>query len=193
MTLVIPGVEVRVVKEVVAPQLSPTGVLGLVGITEKNPGGAQVVQSWSRFVELFGQCSAFSLPEALQALENGVSALIVSPVDPQSAVGASVVIPSEKGAAFTLGIRAAGTWANGMTVAIATRNVLDKLVLDVVVSRGAEIVEALRGLPIDSDAKPLAELITERSALLNVTAARAASPRPGVYTIGGGSDAGRAD
>ena len=32
MTLIIPGVEVTVVKEVLAPQLAPSGVLGLVGI-----------------------------------------------------------------------------------------------------------------------------------------------------------------
>ena len=36
MALIIPGVEVKVVKEVLAPQLAPSGVLGLVGFT----GGA---------------------------------------------------------------------------------------------------------------------------------------------------------
>src|SRR3954454_9077216 len=106
MTLVIPGVEVRVVKEVVAPQLSPSGVLGLIGITEKNPDGAQAIQSWNRFVELFGQASAFSLPEAAQALQNGVSELVVSPVDPAKATAASVKIPAEADTAFTLAARA---------------------------------------------------------------------------------------
>ena len=37
MALIIPGVEVKVVKEVLSPQLAPSGVLGLVGIVE-TPG-----------------------------------------------------------------------------------------------------------------------------------------------------------
>ena len=63
MTLIIPGVEVKVVKEVVAPQLAPSGVLGLVGFTEKQPGVGRA-SSWSRFIELFGPGSACSMPEA---------------------------------------------------------------------------------------------------------------------------------
>ena len=45
MVLVIPGFEVRVVKDVVAQQLSPSGVLGITGLTEKAPPGTQPVQS----------------------------------------------------------------------------------------------------------------------------------------------------
>lgn len=192
MTLVIPGVEVRVVKEVVAPQLSPSGVLGLVGVTEKDPGGARSVQSWSRLVELFGQASAFSLPEAAQALQNGVSELVVSPVSADAAVAASVAIPAETGTAFTLHARAGGCWANGLEVGIASRSVLDRPVLDILVTRGADTIEALRGLPADPDAPPLAELVAARSALLTATEATA-PPRPGTYTLGGGRDAGRDD
>ena len=32
---IIPGVSITVVKEVVPPQLAPSGVLGLIGLTEK--------------------------------------------------------------------------------------------------------------------------------------------------------------
>ncbi len=37
MARIIPGVEIQVVKEVLPPQLAPSGVLGLVGLTEKIP------------------------------------------------------------------------------------------------------------------------------------------------------------
>ena len=36
MTLILPGVEIQVVKEIVAGQLNPSGILGLIGITEEN-------------------------------------------------------------------------------------------------------------------------------------------------------------
>lgn len=48
MSLVIPGVQVEVVKEVLPQQLAPSGVLGLVGFTEV--GGSKVrrsLKSWN--------------------------------------------------------------------------------------------------------------------------------------------------
>ena len=192
MTLVIPGVEVRVVKEVVAPQLAPTGVLGLVGLTEL-AGGVQVVQSWSRFVELYGQASAFSLPEAAQALQNGVAELVVSPVDPSTAAAAKVdVAGATTGTAFTLTARVPGTWANGLSVAVASRTVLEKAVLDITVTSGTDTLEVLRGVPVDAGAPPLSDLIAARSTLLKSTAATGA-PKADTYVLAGGTDAGRAD
>ncbi len=62
MGRIIPGVQVAVVKEVVPPQLAPSGVLGLIGITEKVPEETERASSWSRFIEVFGAGSAFSMP-----------------------------------------------------------------------------------------------------------------------------------
>jgi hypothetical protein len=69
MARIIPGVQVTVVKEVVPPQLAPSGVLGLIGITESEvpaDSNSKTVRasSWSRFVEVCGAASAYSLPEA---------------------------------------------------------------------------------------------------------------------------------
>ena len=83
MALIIPGVEVKVVKEVLAPQLAPSGVLGLVGIVENAARGVGRAASWRSFIDNvdgFGGASAFSLPEAAQALGNGVFELVVCPV-----------------------------------------------------------------------------------------------------------------
>ncbi len=91
MARIIPGVQVSVVKEVVPPQLAPSGVLGLVGIIENEKADAPLrASSWKRFLEVCGPGSAHSLPEARHALENGVFELVVSPVDHKGLKRASV-------------------------------------------------------------------------------------------------------
>jgi Phage tail sheath protein subtilisin-like domain len=157
VTLVIPGVEVRVVKEVVAPQLSPSGILGIVGITETAPSEAQPVQSFSQFLELYGASSAYSMPEASLALANGVAELIVSPiavsdttatpataaVDGETKDGSSKPLP-----AFTLTARARGSWGNQLSVVVTRRTTLDgkKDVFDLEIKRGQDTLELQRNL-----------------------------------------------
>src|SRR4051812_38183003 len=80
MARIIPGVEVQVVKEVLPQQLAPSGVLGLVGFTEASRDKVARASSWTRFIEVFGGASAYSLPEARQALDNGVYELVISPL-----------------------------------------------------------------------------------------------------------------
>jgi hypothetical protein len=156
VTLVIPGVEVRVVKEVVAPQLSPSGILGIVGITETAPSDAQPAQSFSRFLELYGASSAYSMPEASLALANGVAELIVSPI----AVSDSTAKPAEAAVdgetkdgsgkpltALTLTARARGSWGNQLSANVTRRKTLDgKDVFDLEIKRGQNTLELLRNL-----------------------------------------------
>ncbi len=199
MTLVIPGVEVQVVKEVVAPQLSPSGVLGLVGLTEKVPDALTPVQSWTSFTTAFGAASAFSLPEASQAIANGVYQLVVSPVAASDAVAAAaaVDIPTDgaaTSAAVHVAARARGPWGNSLSVVVAVRTGLDgSKQVDLQVMRGSnEIVETIRGIPIGvANADPLDKAIIARSQVLTATpGARAdAVPAAGKYPLTGGKDA----
>lgn len=118
---IIPGVQVSVVKEVVPPQLSPTGVLGLVGLTEKAPeGGVGRASSWKRFVELFGPGAAYSMPEARQALQNGASELVVVAL-PSTGVAATATLKQGNTVVLELLARAPGTWANGKKVKVSPR------------------------------------------------------------------------
>ena len=113
---IIPGVQVSVVKEVVPPQLSPTGVLGLVGLTERVPeGGVGRASSWKRFIELFGPGSAHSMPEARQALQNGASQLVVVALPGKGAAATATLSKGGK-PALQLTARAPGSWANGLKV-----------------------------------------------------------------------------
>ena len=200
MTLVVPGVEVKVVKEVVAPQLSPSGVLGLVGLTEKPVPGLTVVQSWSRFIEILGAASAFSLPEAAAALANGVSELVISPVSASdsTATPASIKVDGLKAdgsadaSAFTVTARAPGPWANGLTVTIAQRTPLTGAkVFDLTVKRGDTVLEATRNLIMvaTKDAKAADAVIADRSQMISLTLGTGAWPKDGDYTLAGGKDA----
>src|SRR5688572_20280437 len=144
--LIIPGVQVSVVKEVLPQQLAPSGILGIVGFTEKVPdAGVERAGNWNRLKEVFGAATALSMPEARQALDNGVSQLVVAPLAADAGARAKVVVPgadAANGDAFTLTARAAGTWANGVKVRVARRDTPDgKGVLDLKVLRpdGSEL------------------------------------------------------
>ena len=130
MALIIPGVEVKVVKEVLAPQLAPSGVLGLVGIVENSADGLGRAASWRSFIDGFGGASAFSLPEAAQALGNGVFELVVCPVACDSFASVKLPPASGTGSAFTLVAKAPGPWGNAILVSIASRQVATGKKLD---------------------------------------------------------------
>jgi hypothetical protein len=117
MARIVPGVEVRVVKEVLPPQLAPSGVLGLVGLTEIIPPDTTRAAKWSSFLEAFGPGTAFGIPAASQALANGVFELVVTPVEPSAAAKARLAIPdTSDGGKKRLGVGgsrpgAMGQWA----------------------------------------------------------------------------------
>lgn len=90
MTLIIPGVQVQVVKEVLPQQLAPSGVLGLAGFVEKGADKVQRASSWTRFLEVVGAASAYSMPEARQAFDNGVYELVISPLSASAGKSSAV-------------------------------------------------------------------------------------------------------
>lgn len=211
MTLIIPGVEVKVVKDVLAPQLAPSGVLGLVGLTENlPPGGLARAASWNALVEAFGPATAFSLPEAAQALAGGVFELVVSAVDGGASAAASVAIPADgaAGNAFTLKARAKGTWANGLAVTIAVREVpgpggddaaAKVKVFDLTVQRpGSSDVETHRNLSVEkANVRYVAKVLAQQSQIVMVPDAEVKLPKAVLAepatTLAGGLDAGRAE
>lgn len=200
MTLIIPGVEVKVVKEVVAPQLAPSGVLGLVGFTEKQPG-VERASSWSRFVELFGPGSAYSMPDAGQALANGVFELVVSPLNATAGTAASLKIAPAQGVgtALILTARSAGTWANGLKVTVTSRQTLDdKTVFDLTVQRpGSDEVETHRNLTVEDSDRNASKVISAQSQVVTATPGTPGASVKGpknsdadnLYQLAGGRDA----
>jgi hypothetical protein len=183
MTLIIPGVEVKIAKEVSAPQLSPSGVLGLVGFVQNPPAGGAVCRaaSWSSFVEALGPATAFSLPEAAQALGNGVFELVVCPLAADAGTKASLKIPAEGGDAFTLEALVPGTWANGVKVFISPGKVstkdaegkdVEKEVFDLEISlpNSKEVLELHRNLSVSpEDERYVNKIINQNSRVVNIT------------------------
>jgi hypothetical protein len=204
MTRIIPGVQVSVVKEVVPPQLAPSGVLGLIGITEKIPKETERASSWSRFIEVFGPGSAFSMPEARQALQNGVFELVVCPLktDDGKTKGKIAEVEVDKPKkSFKLVARAAGPWANNLTVKVTSRkNVDSDDVFDLEIQRpGTNEFEVHRNLSMDpgTDDKPNARyvgtVLNDGSDLVTVAEVKKAQPGTGEYTLKGGQDADASD
>jgi hypothetical protein len=196
MTLVIPGIEVKVVKEVLAPQLAPSGVLGLVGSTERQPtGGLARVQSWNAFVEQFGPGSAWSMPEAAQALSNGVFELVVSAVAAESAQRAQCELPADGGsAALVLQARAPGTWANELKIEVKVRGE----VFDLTVQRpGGQESETHRNLSTQPEQlRYVKKVLDEQSQVVRVASvtdrAKLQESQAGAtacWRLAGGSDA----
>lgn len=189
--LIIPGVQVSVVKEVLPQQLAPSGILGIVGFTEKVPdAGVERAGNWNRLKEVFGAGTALSLPEARQALDNGVSQLVVAPLAADAGARSSVVVPQDgTGESVTLTARAAGTWSNGVRVRVTKRGTPDgNGVLDVKVLRpdGSEL-ESHRGLTVGAGDRDLDRAL-ERSSVISASAV-VGWPKDGEYALSGGADA----
>ena len=192
--LIIPGVQVSVVKEVLPQQLAPSGILGLVGFTEKVPeAGVERASNWNRLKDVFGAGTALSLPEARQALDNGVSQLVIAPLAADAGARSTVKVPQAedgKGDAFTLTARAAGVWSNDVKVQLRKRDAgAGKSVLDVKILRpdGSEL-EGHRGLVIDATSDRDLAKVLARSAVVGVSAV-AGWPKDGDYTLKDGADA----
>ncbi len=176
MARVIPGVDVRVIKEIVPPLPNPSGILGLMGVVEKigNDGSGNAIEptsdnlkswrlspvsSFKSFQGTFGASSSFAIPEAKQAFENGISELVISPV--AGGTKASLQLKDDSdGVVAMLKAKAAGPWANSIEVKTARRN---STAVDITISYNG-VQETFRGLNvIDKDAKNLFTVINDEA------------------------------
>ena len=177
MSRVIPGVDINVVKEVVPAQLSPSGVLGLVGLTEKALARTERASSWNRFLEVAGPASAYSLPEARLALGNGVFELVLVPL-------ASSVAKRAAQAALKLEARAPGVWANGCKLRLTPRN--GKFDLEVRLPQAGDKDAPLEVMRELEDATVAAKLAASSAVLRAQQGAKLAA---GDYVLVDGADA----
>jgi hypothetical protein len=118
--LVVPGVSVATRFEVRPPLPSKTGILGAVGVVDNNPGNGPIAVTTSQeLLALCGPATRYSFPEALAALANGVSELVVSPVDEGSGAHASLILRDEENEAVAvLRARAVGPWGNRLAARV---------------------------------------------------------------------------
>lgn len=99
MVRVIPGVEVKVVKEIVPQQLFPAGVVGMIGTANDGPVGVPTaVTSYRELTDTFGQEEqGFTLhKEAKNAFLNGVFQVIATRVGGSASAPAFTVLKGRK-------------------------------------------------------------------------------------------------
>src|SRR6185503_18798140 len=95
--LVIPGVQVRTEFEPAPVLPGATGILGVVGVTDRGPLLPTAVGNFGEFVATFGPASRFAMPEVRTALANGVAQVVVARTDPGSAQKATTTLLDEDG------------------------------------------------------------------------------------------------
>jgi len=117
--LVVPGVSVATRFEVAPPLPARSGILGAVGVVDRGLALATVTTA-QELLEKFGPATLYSFPEVLSALANGISEVVVSPVDPRSGAAASVTLQDDEGDdVAVLRARAAGPWGNDLAVRLS--------------------------------------------------------------------------
>ena len=124
--MILPGVEIQVVKEIITGQLNPSGILGLVGITENKidgrPRNTGRASSFKELKGLFGRSIDQTVPEAKQAFQNGVDEVVMVPVIGSTLNPAMVELKGKSGeTVFKLTARAPGLWGNGISVKLETK------------------------------------------------------------------------
>ncbi|HTD36023.1 MAG TPA: phage tail sheath C-terminal domain-containing protein [Candidatus Limnocylindrales bacterium] len=173
-TLIIPGVQVRT-EFAPAPVLpGATGILGIVGITEKGPLDPTPVGSFAEFTQLFGGSSRYTMPELRTAFTNGVSQAYVARVAPGVATPAQATLKDDDGTGIAIvRARGAGLWGNQLAVRVTQIKTLTGLgikYVNVDVLLGGQVIESHQNLDFDpSSANYFYDKINRNSSAIVVT------------------------
>jgi len=170
MGLILPGVEIKVVKEIVVGQLNPGGVLGLVGFVEDQAEYKVArASSYKALRERFGASIDATLPTAKSAFINGISEVVVTPIESRSAAKATLELRTgEKVLRFTA--RSRGAWGNRLKASVQER-LGQTGTFRLVVSLGAT-TEVYDGLTVSQeDEKNLAKVVSLQSDLVSLEVA----------------------
>ena len=114
--LVVPGVRVEARFDILPPLPAASGILGAVGIVDRPPAQAGLVSvtKVAEIKDLLGPGTEVSMPQIVEALANGASEVLVSPV----AGGASAVadlLNANSQSAVRLRCRSKGAWGNELS------------------------------------------------------------------------------
>jgi hypothetical protein len=154
-----------------------TGILGVVGVTDRGPVDPTPVGSFGEFLDLFGQGSHYTMPEVRTALANGVFEVFVARVAPQRGTKAKLTLfDDDRSAAApagesvaTLEARAEGTWGNAIAVRIDQIKTAGGAVkyVNVETSLDGEVIDRLKNLVMDETSPNyLFDVINQQSRLI---------------------------
>jgi hypothetical protein len=116
-TLIVPGVRVEARFDVLPPPPATSGIVGVAGIVDRPPAGLISVTRVAELRELLGPGTEASMPEAVHALANGASEVVVSAVG--GGAPASADLRNDDGeVAVRLVARSPGDWAEQLVADI---------------------------------------------------------------------------
>ena len=170
--LTIPGVQITTIFEPSPVLPSATGILGVVGVTDRGPARPTPIGTFGEFVDTFGPGSRYTMPEVRQAFTNGVSMVVVARIAPGGPSSkASATLPDDEGEPVArLDARAEGAWGNTISVKVTPVRTLTGLgvkYVDVDVLLGGEVRESFHGLVMDPASRnDFFRVINEQSALV---------------------------
>lgn len=165
MTRIIPGVEIQVIKEIVPQQLNPSGVVALIGTTEKGePLVPTPVSSYAEFADKFGNSEAFTVTkDAKQAFQNGVFQVMVVPISGQNGTKGTLILKDRKGRDTVL-LTAKSQGEEGNKILVKVEGESDSIRMSISDGASMEIFDDVMMNP--SSGNYLVDVINQRSALV---------------------------
>ena len=161
MTLIKPGVEIQVIKEIVPQQLNPSGIVAMIGTTEKGEILSPThVSSYREFADKFGSSEQYSITkDAKQAFQNGVFEIVVTAIGGKESTKASLILndTNNKGA-IKLIAKKTGEAGNNVAVKVEPGSIPDTVKVEPestpntvkLTIREGEVVEIWDHLVMDS-------------------------------------------
>lgn len=140
MTRILPGVEIQVIKEIVPQQLNPSGVVAMIGTTERGEILVPThVSSYREFVDKFGAGEQSSITrDAKQAFQNGVFEIVVTAISGKEGSKAGYTFKDLKNR-DTVRLEAQQSAESGNAIKVKVENGTVSDSVNVIVSDGATV------------------------------------------------------
>ena len=197
MVRVLPGVEIKVVKEIIPPPAYPSGVVSLIGTAEKGPLGSPThLGSWKEFTETFGSSPDYTLTqEAKGAFQNGVFEVVATRVMGKGGENASLTL-KDAGKADTAALKASSIGVAGNKIEVKVEKGTEENTIRLLVSDG-ETFEVFDNLLMNKKSdRYLASYVNQNSTLVTADDLKSSSafpknnPASAQGTLKGGKDPG---
>ncbi|MCE8426352.1 MAG: phage tail sheath subtilisin-like domain-containing protein [Candidatus Methanoperedens sp.] len=150
MTRILPGVEIQVIKEIVPQQLNPSGIVAMIGTTEKGDVLSPThVSSYREFADKFGSSEQYTITkDAKQAFQNGVFEIVVTAISGKEGAKSNLVLKDIKNK-DTVKLIAKKSGEAGNNVAVKVEHGSEPDTVKILTSE-AEVVEIHDNLVMDS-------------------------------------------
>ena len=167
MVRVIPGVEIEVVKEIIPPAAYPSGVVALVGTSEKGSVlTATHVSSWKEFTEIFGSSTGYTVTrEAKQCFQNGVFEVVVTRIAGRGGKEAALTLKDAKKVS-TVELKARNVGEDGNKIKAKIEKGESENTVTLLITDG-EVIEVLDNLVMDQKSERyLIDYVNQNSKLV---------------------------